>query len=329
MLRLTLRTAAMAPLIIVAALTFGAHTAAAQGQVPAMIAGVPNERDNQDLFDHADQWPTARRYVGRIIHADHSLDQVSDAQLAGWLTQLKSWGMGLELEVGVIKAWAKDSHDAFDKDDRNWQRVIRLGGTISSIAMDEPLGAARADHRISLSDQQAVEETAQFIELVRQHYPAVQIGDIEPYPLISPDASRWWLAALQNRLASAHVRGLDFYRIDPDWIEFRVLGSGSWRDLLLVQKYCNSNKLPFSLIYWASDYPRLSHMHLADDEEWYTSVMSEGYAYAEVGGAPDQFVLESWIPAPSRIVPDDGNFTFTRAVADFGKKFLRRPGATP
>ena len=172
MLRLTLRTAAMAPLIIVAALTFGAHTAAAQGQVPAMIAGVPNERDNQDLFDHADQWPTARRYVGRIIHADHSLDQVSDAQLAGWLTQLKSWGIGLELEVGVIKAWAKDSHDAFDKDDRNWQRVIRLGGTISSIAMDEPLGAARADHRISLTDQQAVEETAQFIELVRQHYPA-------------------------------------------------------------------------------------------------------------------------------------------------------------
>ncbi|MCX6903448.1 MAG: hypothetical protein NTW03_08225, partial [Verrucomicrobia bacterium] len=62
---------------------------------------------------------------------------------------------------------------------------------------------------------------------------------------------------------------------------------------------------------------------LADDATWYVSVMRQGYDYAMVGGAPDQYVIESWIGAPSRSVPETDPWSFTRSVRDFGQRFLK------
>ncbi len=52
--------------------------------------------------------------------------------------------------------------------------------------------------------------------------------------------------------------------------------------------------------------------------------MRQGNDYAFVGGAPDQYVIESWIGAPSRSVPETEEWTFTRSVRDFCTHFLRR-----
>jgi hypothetical protein len=84
--------------------------------------------------------------------------------------------------------------------------------------------------------------------------------------------------------------------------------------------------LAFSLIYWASGYPGLERRGLADDSTWYVSVMQQGYDYAAVDGSPDQYVVESWINAPSRSVPETDEFTFTRSVRDFSRKFAKRGG---
>ena len=50
-----------------------------------------------------------------------------------------------------------------------------------------------------------------------------------------------------------------------------------------------------------------------------------GYYYALVGGAPDQYVIESWIGAPSRCLPEIEAFTFTRSAHDFAQRFVKRP----
>ena len=65
--------------------------------------------------------------------------------------------------------------------------------------------------------------------------------------------------------------------------------------------------------------------HLADDSTWYVSVMRQGYDYAGIDGKPDQYVIESWVGAPSRCVPDTADFTFTRSVRGFVRKFVRPP----
>lgn len=52
--------------------------------------------------------------------------------------------------------------------------------------------------------------------------------------------------------------------------------------------------------------------------------MQQGYDYAMVDGKPDQYVIESWIQAPSGCLPESGDFTFTRSVRDFAEKFVKR-----
>jgi hypothetical protein len=167
--------------------------------------------------------------------------------------------------------------------------------------MDEPLICCRK--HINKPDDYAVQEPANFIALVRQHYPEMLIGDIETYPSMSPEDHIWWLNALEKRLAEMQVRGIDFYRLDVNWVTFTLRNTGTWREVKELENFCRARKMPFSLIYWAADYPALDRKELADDSTWYVSIMQQGYDYALVDGAPDQYVVQSWLDAPSRSTP--------------------------
>lgn len=46
--------------------------------------------------------------------------------------------------------------------------------------------------------------------------------------------------------------------------------------------------------------------------------------YALVRGRPDQYVIESWIKAPSKSTPESEPWTFTRSVLDFTRKFVKQ-----
>ena len=160
---------------------------------------------------------------------------------------------------------------------------------------------------------------------MRQQFPALLIGDIETYPSIPMEDHIKWITQLQARLAELGVRGLDFYRLDVDWVRFTVQGRGSWKEVKQPENACRARKLPFSLIYWASGYPSAAKLGVADDSTWYTSMMEQGYEYRRAGGAPDQYVIESWVGAPSHAVPETGDWTFTRSVRDFARKFVQAP----
>ena len=40
-----------------------------------------------------------------------------------------------------------------------------------------------------------------------------------------------------------------------------------------------------------------------------------------IGGVPDEYVIESWVEAPLRMVPEEMPGTFTKSVLDFSKRF--------
>ena len=46
-------------------------------------------------------------------------------------------------------------------------------------------------------------------------------------------------------------------------------------------------------------------------------------------GAPEEYVIESRVGAPSNGVPETADFTFTRSVRDFVRAFVRTPGRPP
>jgi hypothetical protein len=293
---------------------------------PTVWMGPPsydNGKCFRELFKYPDAWKETRSAIDVLMYADHQLHrQFTDDELRAWFSEMRQWRLKFALEVGAVKPWGVTGEKTFEVQRPKWDRFRDLGGEIYAIAMDEPLLCCRM--HIHKSDDYALEETADFIARVRQQYPEMLIGDIETYPSIPLEDHFWWLDALEKRLAEMQVRGLDFYRLDVNWAEFVVFDRGSWPEVKKLEQHCRQRKMPFSLIYWASGYPSLARRRLADDSTWYVSIMQQGYDYALVQGRPDQYVIESWLEAPSRSTPETEPWTFTRSVLDFTCRLVRQ-----
>jgi hypothetical protein len=318
------------------------------GSLPLVVMSPPyldHGRTTRELFEHPEQWANTRAKVNELLFADHTFNEenFSDTELKSWLAQLQQWGLKLELETGAIKEWGVTGQGTYEHEHHYWDRILRLGGKIDSVAMDEPLCCTRFWMHPAKPDEYAVQETANFIALVRKNYPETAVVEIETYPSISVKDNCWWIDALQKRLADMKVRGLDGYRLDVNWILYSLNdNTNSWTDVARIQQFCHSRTLPFSLIYLSPGYEVFEHLGLADDSTWYTFLMQQGYDYAMVtrapqsriarelakdrfgrGGSPDQYVIESWVGAPRRTIPETADFTFTRSVLDFTNKFVK------
>jgi hypothetical protein len=298
-----------------------------------MMPPIVSETDGRilrEMFAHPDQWSETRKKIDVLGYSDLWLNkQFSDDELKTWLPMLEKWGIKLGLEVGAVKPWGQTGKEAFDRGTLLWDRFQRLGGKIGAITMDEPLYCCRYD--IKKPDAYAVEQTADFIALVRQKYPDIAIEETEPYPSISVADHIAWIDALQARLKQMNVRGLDSYRVDVNWSNFTcedLPGNcpmpGNWVGVKRIETACRERKIPFNLIYWASDEPNLQRMGLAGESTWYLDIMWQGDAYALVGGAPDTYCIESWINVPLAAVPETEQWTFSRSVLDFCNRFIKR-----
>lgn len=278
------------------------------------------------LFEHPDEWTQTRAQTGAILAADHNLAHFSDADLQSWFAMMRTWNISLELEVGAIKKWGPTADATLRAEQPMWDRAVRLGANLASIVMDGPLISAR---HLDKPDAYAIEQTTRFIAMVRQRYPTMLIGDTEPYPTIPVDQHIAWLKQLLASLRAQNLAPLDFHRLDVDWVSFTKADRGSWHDLASLPNASRGLGVPFSLIYWASAYPSEKKAGFADEDTWYVEVLNQGYAVADAGIHPDQFVLESWINTPARIVPETADFSFTRSVLDFARKFVSPASAPP
>ncbi len=315
----------LAGILLLAASSLSAGPPVPRPEVWMMPPGDSKAQCLRELFTHPEAWTETKSLVTVIgCTADQLTKNFSDDELRAWLPQIEKQGLKLGLEVGAVKEWGSTGQKTFDAQHRQWDRLQALGGKISALAMDEPLCCVR--QRLKKSDAYAVEETAHFIALVRTNFPNVRIGDIEPYPFLQREELLAFIDALQVRLKELNVRGLDFFRLDVDWNHFTIgntIYAGNWPDVKKLELACRQRHLPFSLIYWAADYGRMKQLNLADDSTWYVGVMRQGYDYAFVGGAPDEYVIESWIGAPSQAVPETDEWTFTRSVRDFCRRFVK------
>jgi hypothetical protein len=261
--------------------------------------------------------------VDVLLYADHNFKQFSDDDLRLWFGRLREWKIRLGLEVGAIKEWGQTGEITFTRQRPTWDRIKSLGGNIYAVAMDEPFLCARK--KLNKPDEYAAEETANFIARARERYPEILIGDIETYPSIPIADHFWWIENLNRRLRERHVRELDFYRLDVNWVNFTVQQTGSWKEVRQLEQYCRVREVPFSLIYWPADLPLLRKLGVAGENTWYVSIMRQGNDYAAVGGTPDEYVIESWVGEPKNTVPETAEWTFTRSVHDFVQQFVLRP----
>jgi hypothetical protein len=334
-------------ILIATVVTFRSATAQSPQPLPLVVMGPPdieNGRCWRELFEHPDQWAQTRAVINELLFPDHGLTNrnFTDAEMRAWFAQMQKWGLKLELETGAIKPWGVTGEGTFNRERFQWDHILSLGARLDSIAMDEPLCCVKFGLTPAKPLDYAVQETANFIALVRKNYPQTAIVEIEGYPSSPFQEHLWWIDALQKKLVEMHVRGLDGYRLDVDSVCYSLQGKGSWSEVARLQQFCHSRKLPFSLIYWAPGYNIAKALGTADDSTWYTGVIEQGYNYDQVtkavqsgmaqklksdhfgrgDGGPDQYVIESYVGAPLRTIPDTDEYTFTRSVLDFTRKFV-------
>jgi len=301
-------------------------------QIPTFVLGPPGHNDGQairELADHPEQWATVRNQTGNLLYADHVLHRQNqnDESLTELLGKFRKMNLPLQLEVGAVKPWGKTGAETFAKQKPMWERFLRCGALIDSIALDEPFICCAFFITEDLQGvaplEYAATETAEFIALVRKDYPDWQIGSIEGFPSLNAEQLIQWIDLLEVKLEAKKVRGLDFFRIDTDWMHFvHDTKKGSWRDMKQIEDHCRRKGIPFSVIYWAANYPAMLKKDLADDLTWYVGVLQMGYAYAAVGGKPDQIVVQSWVEGPNSFLPETKPFTFTNSALDLLERFL-------
>ena len=312
--------------------TASLFAAAPTKKVPAFILGPPGRNDGQairELADNPDQWKTVRSRAGSLLYADHVLHRQNkdDAQLTELLGKFRKMNLPLQLEVGAVKPWGKTGAEAFARQKPQWDRFLRLGALIDGIVMDEPFVCCTFHIKDDLGGvdplEYAATETAEFIALVREHYPEWSIGSIEGFPSLSADQLIKWIDLLEAKLKAKGVRGMDLFRIDTDWMHFvHDTKLGSWREMKRVEDHCRRKGIPFSVIYWAANYPSMLNQNLADDLTWYAGVLQMGFDYAAVGGKPDQIVVQSWVEGPNTFLPETRPHTFTNSALDLTERFL-------
>ena len=303
-----------------------------EGTIPTFVLGPPGCNDGQairELAHYPEQWEQVRSRVGNLLYADHVLHRQNpdDAGLTELLSKFREMNLPLQLEVGAVKPWGRTGAEAFAKQKPMWERFLRCGAMIDSIALDEPLVCCKFVIKDELNGtdpmEYAVTETAEFIALVRRDYPNWKIGSIEGFPSLSADQLIQWIDSLEAALEAKGIHGLDFFRIDTDWMHFvHDTKKGSWHDMRRIEEHCRRKGISFSVIYWAANYPAMLKRDLADDRTWYVGVLRMGFDYAAVGGMPDQIVVQSWVDGPNTFLPETKPFTFTNSALDLTDRFL-------
>jgi len=308
---------------------------AQETKIPRFVLGPPGNPEltaYRQMIEQPEQWEKLRPHVGAMLfHAGWLCEQFpDDDDLKAAMEKLRNLNMPIELEVGALKEWAKSGKATYRAQTKEWNRILRCGGNVISFAMDEPFVSSREYMKISSENNEdmefAAEETALFMELVRENYPDIMIGDIEAFPFFSADEMIKWIDLLQSKLKAKGVKPLDFFRVDTNWPNFVVANTEeTWHGLKRIEEYCRSIDLPFSVIYWAADYANPQFEGYYDDRTWYVGIMRMAYDYNIWNeGCPDQFIIESWVGGPVKTLPESDPFSFTGSALDFAERFLKK-----
>lgn len=276
----------------------------------------------RELINKDAGWSQTRKAIDGIGYWPILLNvHFSDIEISQLFAKIKKYNLKFAFEVQVLKQEYPTADISFKMLEDQMKRFEPLGAKVDKYVFDEPFYATK--YVLNKPDSFAIEETAKYIYKLRQKYPDVTIGEVEPYPVMKLSELENYVIKLNEACGKFGVKGLDLFRLDVDWLNMNNVYGGSWVEVKKLEDFCRSNKIKFSLIYWAANYPKLDELKLADDMTWYLGVMNQGNTYATVGGKPDEYVLESWIQVPKHSLPEKDKTSFTGSVLDFYNRFLK------
>lgn len=263
--------------------------------------------DFLDLFTADARWTNAAGRIGVFKLYGEWVDYTDGASLGSAVRGIGDRGIVLAVEAGPLDAAATCGAGvegfAGRESGLRLARTIRAaGGVLQVIALDEPWYFAHVydgPNACHWPVEQVAEGVAAFVAAVREEFPWVQVGDIEPAP---PPVSAAGLAAWIDAYTAAVGAPPAFLHLDVDWAR------SDWpAQALAVETASRQRGVPFGLIYNGGS--------ATSDATWAYRAGTRVVAYEDVaGGRPDHVVFQSWMDKPDAVLPETEPSSFTALI---------------
>ncbi|MBV8365193.1 MAG: hypothetical protein JO194_01720 [Candidatus Eremiobacteraeota bacterium] len=263
-------------------------------------------------------------YAGWVL----SIDDPTLAQAASFLN---AHHMAVELEVPSLQATAACGNGVegfvpnfltvHDVTLTYLQRLRALGVNVAYLKVDEPFyfGSVITSDPLASSPpchwsvNYVAQQVAQFAQLVHTVYPNAQVGDIEPViaSAYSPDVVTA-LTQWHSAFAAAAGAPFPFYIADIDF------SNPTWPALVkTLESSTRAAGMKFGILY-------IGDLQDSSDQIWASKSIArfEQYQGSEQG-KPDFVLFQSWMPHPTRCLPETDQTTMTGVV----EAYLKATGA--
>ncbi len=311
-------------------LTFGASTAVASSS-DVWLSGVPpfvrqkmfqeSDSDYMNLFKPDAPWPKSAHVVKVFMINGGLVMHQSDEELKAVFADLKRRQIALAIEMGLLSG--KDSTgrqvcgvgiEGFAAPDNAKviaNRIQKAGGELAYVAMDEPLWYAHhfsGKNACGWSMEDVARDIVPRVVALREKFPAVQIGDIEPVGTAQP--ADWVEEITQWTQVYRQVAGeqLSFFHADVAW-------NGPWQQQLpAVKSRIRAAGLKFGIIYDGGGSKDES------DDVW-TREAEQRFHLIESNPSmiPDHAIIQTWARWPKKMLPEDQPGTLTNLVLKYSK----------
>ena len=281
--------------------------------IVAAATGSTGSADYTSLFSSDANWPVTSAGTEVFKISTQFAANASDSDLETVINFLKQHHIMLALEGLMIPSGPGgignnvEGYSAPGTMAAVAQRIARLGGDLSYVAMDEPLyyghqdaGANAAEELIS----QVAQQVATSVAAIRAVFPYVKVGDIEPVPE-TKDINQWAVAFHQ-----ATGQRLAFMDADVQW------GPGWQPNLDVFAKGLVQAQVPLGVIYNGA----ATDPSAADWEA--TAVQRFSEIETDPLLRPVQAIIQTWTAQPTDVGPESSLGTLTNSCTHLSQ---RRP----
>jgi len=280
-------------------------------------AGPQRVADFMDLFEPNAPWQRAAAHVKVFEISQWMSAAAPEAELIKIFSDLRrrhiALGVGLlPLSPGPNGAGKGiEGYSAPGQPLRDAKRLKALGADVAYYGFDEPLyfGHEFKGTKKLIPCHSPIADIAKDVALkvkqVRTVFPAVPVGDVEPFPV-----SDTWLAKLAqwfDAYEAATGEKLAFFRLDMQW-------QAPWQaQIPALAELLRRKGIPLQVIYNGSG-------NAASDEEWIAQAIKHFQEFESEGRpVPDAVAIQCWTPRPSRLLPETDPRTLTSLINEYVK----------
>jgi hypothetical protein len=323
---IALRIGATAVVALCLAFAAAADGNAAAGPPQIWLGGIdpivgasmqPNgASDFMDLFEPQAQWSRAASQVKVFQASTQLFSKAPDQMLTRMLEDLKRRHIALSVGALMLSGDGQcgvgvEGYSAPRQMLAIANRINKLGGTLSYVAMDGPFmgghfySGPRACHS---STEALAREIAEKIKQMRRVFPSLQVGDIEPLGMTDPPGWANSLIEWAQAYKAAAGEPLAFVHFDMQW-------RGPWQaQLRKLEAQLRADGTRVGVVYngFGND---------KDDGEWVQHA-EEHFNTLEHDASllPDDAIIQTWNRHPARFLPETQPGTLTYLVDRYASK---------